>query len=102
MTFLVAIITSAHHYLLLSAVLLKQLLQDGRVGTEELIDLLAILEDGEGGHGADTELLGKVGELVDVELGEVNALVLGPLAPSRIRGRQIVSTGTANRFEIGT
>lgn len=57
------------------------------VGTDELGGLLAVLEDDEGGHGADAELLGEVGKGVDVELGEVHLglltvalelLLLGP------------------------
>lgn len=48
---------------------------DGRleglgVGADDLSDLLAVLEEEESGHGADTELLGNVGNLVDVDLVE--------------------------------
>ncbi|KAK0112738.1 hypothetical protein ONS95_014473 [Cadophora gregata] len=42
------------------------------VGAYNLLDLLAVLEDEEGGHGADTEFLGYVWDFVDVELGEVD------------------------------
>ena len=47
-----------------------------RVGADNLVDLLAVLEDEEGGHGADSELLGYVGDLIDVELDKVCASVL--------------------------
>jgi hypothetical protein len=39
------------------------------------------VEDHEGGHGADAELLAQVGDLVDVDLDEVDVLVsllIGP------------------------
>lgn len=41
------------------------------VGTNDLANLLAALEEQEGGHGADAELLCNVGDLVDVELVEL-------------------------------
>ena len=40
------------------------------VGTDDLGDLVTVLEEQEGGHGADAELLSNVGDLVDVELVE--------------------------------
>ena len=40
------------------------------VGTDDLTDLLSVLEKEEGRHGADAELLGDVWNLVDVELVE--------------------------------
>ena len=43
------------------------------VCADDLGRLLAVLEDEEGGHGADAELLGHVGDLVDVNLDEVCA-----------------------------
>ena len=46
------------------------------VGTDDLADLVTALEQKEGGHGADTELLGNVGDLVDVELEEACVGVL--------------------------
>lgn len=58
--------------LLLALVLLDELQQRGWVGADKLVDLLAVLEDGEGGHGAHAVLLGDVGEVVDVDLGEVD------------------------------
>ena len=62
--------------------LLEGVENNGRVGTDDLVDLVAVLEEGEGGHGADAELLGKLGKLVDVELGQVDLvlelLALGP------------------------
>jgi hypothetical protein len=66
----------------LGQVLDEHLLQGRGVGADELVDLLAVLEDDEGGHGADAELLGELGQGVDVELGEVDLvleLALGPL-----------------------
>jgi hypothetical protein len=50
--------------------------EGGGVGADKLIDLLAVLEDEERGHGADAEVLADVGELVDVDLGEEDARVL--------------------------
>lgn len=40
------------------------------VGTNNLGDLVTALEKKEGGHSADTELLGDIGDLVNVELVE--------------------------------
>lgn len=40
------------------------------VGTDNLSDLVTVLEQQEGGHGADAELLSNIGDLVDVELVE--------------------------------
>ena len=40
------------------------------VRADDLADLLLVLEQEEGGHGADAEVLGDVGDLVDVELEE--------------------------------
>jgi hypothetical protein len=45
------------------------------VGTDDLADLLAVLEEQEGGHGADVQFLGDIGNLVDVELEEGGVLV---------------------------
>lgn len=45
--------------------------QRGWVGAHDLSDLLAALEDDEGGHSADAELLRDVGDLIDVHLDEV-------------------------------
>lgn len=42
----------------------------------DLADLLAVLEEDEGGHGADAEFLGNVGNLVNVELVEARLGVL--------------------------
>jgi len=46
------------------------------VGTDNLSNLLAVLEEQEGGHGTDAELLGDLGELVDVDLEEACLSVL--------------------------
>jgi len=45
-------------------------LKSRRVGTNDLRDLLTVLEEEESGHGADGELLRNLGHLVDVELVE--------------------------------
>jgi hypothetical protein len=52
--------------------LLNRRLQRRRVRTHDLTDLLAVLEDQEGGHGANAELLRDIGDFVDVELDEVH------------------------------
>ncbi|ROV99465.1 hypothetical protein VMCG_06300 [Cytospora schulzeri] len=52
--------------------LLNDLEQGWGVGANELVDLLAVLEDVEAGHGADAVLLRQVGQRVDVDLGEVD------------------------------
>jgi hypothetical protein len=51
-------------------VLLDGGLEGGRVGADDLADLLAVLEDEESRHGADGVLLGGLGDLVDVDLVE--------------------------------
>jgi len=54
----------------------KKVEESPGVGTNELVGLLAIDKDLKGGHGADAELLGEVGEVVDVNLGEEDVLEL--------------------------
>ena len=56
-------------------VVLDGLFESLLVGTDDLADLLAVLEEHERGHGADTELLGDVGDLVDVNLVEVDLVL---------------------------
>lgn len=51
-------------------------LESGNVGTDDLSDALAVLVDVEGGHGADANLGGDVGQLVDVDLVEGDVGVL--------------------------
>lgn len=51
-------------------VLLDGGLESLGVGTDDLADLFAVLEEQEGGHGADAEFLGDVWDLVDVDLVE--------------------------------
>jgi len=51
-------------------VLLDGSLESLGVGTDDLGDLLAILEQDKGGHGADAEFLSDIGDLVDVNLVE--------------------------------
>jgi len=43
------------------------------VRADDLVDLLALVEDDECGHGADVELLSYVWDVVDVQLDEVGA-----------------------------
>lgn len=65
-------------HLSLAEVLLDGSLEGLGVGANDLTDLLTALEEQEGGHGADAELLGDVGNLVDVELVELGVgVVLG-------------------------
>jgi hypothetical protein len=58
-------------------VLLDGSLEGRGVGTNNGSDLLAVLEEHESGHGADAELLGNLGQLVDVNLVETGAGVCG-------------------------
>ena len=67
--------------------LLEERLQGRGVGTDELVNLLAILEESEGGHGLDTELLGELGKLVDVELGEGNLVLEGSIVGPAVARR---------------
>jgi hypothetical protein len=60
----------------LSSVLLDGSLEGGRVGADDLADLLAVLEDEESRHGADGVLLGGLGDLVDVDLEEAGVGVV--------------------------
>jgi len=56
-------------------VVLDGLFESLLVRTDDLADLLAVLEEHERGHGADAELLGDVGDLVDVNLVEVDLVL---------------------------
>lgn len=66
----------------LDSVLVESLLDRRGVGANNLLSLGAILEDHEGGHGADAELLAQVGDLVDVDLDEVDVGVLLLVGPA--------------------
>lgn len=46
------------------------------VCADDLTNLLAVLEEDKGGHGADAEFLGDVGDLVNIELVEARLGVL--------------------------
>ncbi len=46
------------------------------VSTNNLINLLSVLEDEERWHGADADLLGNIWDVVDVDLDEVGRWVL--------------------------
>ena len=56
--------------------LLDSGLESGGVGTDDLADLVAVLEEEESGHGADGLLLGDLGDLVDVDLVEAGVGVV--------------------------
>jgi len=58
-------------------VLLDGGLEGRGVGTDNGGDLLAVLEEHEGRHGTDAQLLGDLGKLVDVNLVETGAGVCG-------------------------
>ena len=64
-------------------------LESDGVGADDLADLLAVLEEEEGGHGAHALLLGDVGDLVNVDLVEagVGVVVGEPVE----RGKELVS-----------
>lgn len=51
-------------------------LESDGVGADDLADLLAVLEEQEGGHGAHAVLLGDLGDLVDVDLVEAGVGVV--------------------------
>lgn len=55
---------------------LDGLLEGPLVGTDDLGDLLATLEEHESGHGTDAQLLSDVGDLVDVDLVKVHLLLV--------------------------
>lgn len=58
------------------SVLLDSGLESGRVGANDLADLLAVLEEEESGHGADGLVLGDLGDLIDVDLVEAGVGVV--------------------------
>lgn len=45
--------------------------ESSRVGSYNLLDLLAILEDEECGHSADTQLGGNICDFIDIDLDEM-------------------------------
>lgn len=51
-------------------------MQLGRVCALDAVEQLAVLEDLEGGHGADAELLGDLGGVVDVDGDEVGGVTV--------------------------
>jgi len=61
--------------LLLLDSLLNSGLQSIRVGTDNLLDLLSVLEDHECGHGTDTEFLGNIWDFINVNLDKVSGCV---------------------------
>lgn len=56
--------------------LLDGSLQRGRVGADNLFDLLAALEEHEGGHGTHAQVGGHIAQLVDIDLVELGVGVL--------------------------
>jgi hypothetical protein len=64
------------------------------VGPDDLLDLLAILEEEEGGHRPDAELLREVRRIVDVELVERSLLVFGGKAEGTLMRPGRVGWGT--------
>lgn len=50
-----------------------------RVGTEDLLDVLAVLEEDKGGHGFDTDLSGDLLLSIDVDLVEAELVASGRL-----------------------
>lgn len=76
------------------------------VGTNDGGDHLTVLEEDEGGHGADVELLGDVGGLVDVDLVEAGLGVLvgvpakRRISPQRLR-KHLASTYMCARMTQG-
>lgn len=67
--------------------LLDESLETRGVGTEQLVDLLAVLEQHKRRHGADAELRRDLGDGIDVDLDEVHALERGVLRVPVGRGR---------------
>lgn len=57
-------------------VLVDGVLESTLVGTDDLTDLLTALEEQEGRHGPHIEFLGKVWDLVDVDLVEFDLLLV--------------------------
>ena len=66
------LISASGMYNLCAGMLLDSSLERDRVGANDLLDLLAVGEDLEGRHGADAQLLGDLGDLVDVDLVEAD------------------------------
>jgi hypothetical protein len=84
-------------------VLLDAGLNGLRVCAHDLTDLLAVLEEDKGGHGADTELLRNVGDLVDVELVEacVGVLLREPVHLSALLSRSTLKTALTYLTIVG-
>jgi hypothetical protein len=57
-------------------VLLNRSQNRRRVSSHNLIDLLPILKQQESRHGADAELLGYIGAVVDIELDKVDNILI--------------------------
>jgi hypothetical protein len=68
----------------LLVVRLDSSLQRLGVGTNNLANLLAVLEEDECRHGADSELLGNVGNIIDIKLVKAG---IGELIGHPSRGR---------------
>lgn len=74
-----------------SFVLLNGGLDGSRVGADNLLDLFTVLEEQKRGHGADAQLLGDIGALVDVELDELDVRVR-PTVLLDLRGDSLART----------
>ena len=56
------------------SVLPHQFLEHRRVSTDHLVNILAVLEDDKGGHGADAERSRQIRQLINVKLDKLDAL----------------------------
>lgn len=71
-----------------------QLLENRRVSTNQLINILSILKDEKGGHGANAEGSRKIRQLVNVKLDKLDALKVRLIRePTKALGM----TGNASR-----
>lgn len=55
----------------------NQLLEARRVSTDHLLNILAVLEDDKGRHGADVERSRQIRQLINVKLDKIDALEIG-------------------------
>lgn len=55
--------------------LLQSIQQGRRVGADNVPNLVTVLEEQESGHSAHSQVLAQLGELVDINLDEVDAVL---------------------------